>query len=391
MFLGLTVSAEEIIRDKKLLQREKFLNLCRISYLASKIMFLFALSAIQSFSFVILGNFILGVEGMTFTYWFVLFTTSCFSNMIGLNISSGLNSVITIYILIPLILVPQLLLGGAMIKFDDLHYGVTDKVYVPIVGDFMTTRWTYEALAVAQFKDNEFEKHFFDYEKGISDAAFKTSFLIPKLESVLLDCERSIEFEKDENETIAHFEMLRSEIQKMADDAGMEVFMGIQQLNIKDFNLNVAEQTKSFLDQVGLYYLGMSSESGYKKDFEYSRLVDSLGRDGVYQFKQTYYNQALADLVLNRNEVNKMIEINYQLIQKKDPVFMSPDSKFGRSHFYSHVKRIGNFYIDTYWFNLAVVWLGTVFLFLTLWADVLRRMVSYFENIKLVRREKKRK
>ncbi|NOU61043.1 ATP-binding cassette domain-containing protein [Marinifilum sp. JC070] len=391
MFLGLTVSAEEIIRDKKILQREKFLNLCRISYLTSKIMFLFVLSAIQSISFVLLGNYILGIEGMTFAYWFVLFTTACFSNLVGLNISAGLNSVITIYILIPLILVPQLLLGGAMIKFDDLHYGVTDKVYVPIVGDMMTTRWTYEALAVTQFKDNEFEKHFFDHEKGISDASFNSSFLIPKLESILLDCERSVEFEKDTVETEAHFKMLRDEITQLADGAGLAVFPEVTQLNLREFNLNVAEQTKSFLDQVELYYLGMSSESGYKKDFEYSRLVDSLGRDGVYEFKQQYYNQALADLVLNRNEVNKMIQVDYQLIQKKDPIFMSPDSKFGRSHFYSHVKRIGNFYIDTYWFNLAVVWLGTVLLFFTLWADVLRRMMNYFESIKLVRREKKRK
>ncbi|WP_421920520.1 ATP-binding cassette domain-containing protein [Marinifilum sp.] len=391
MFLGLTVSAEEIIRDKKILQREKFLNLCRSSYLASKIMFLFVLSAIQSISFVLLGNYILEIEGMTFSYWFVLFTTACFSNMVGLNISAGLNSVITIYILIPLILVPQLLLGGAMIKFDDLHYGVTDKVYVPLVGNLMTTRWTYEALAVSQFKDNEFEKHFFNYEKGISDASFNNSFLIPKLESILLDCERSVEFEKDKIETKAKFKMLRNEIKRLADGAGLAVFPEVNQLNLTNFNLNVVERTKSFLDQVELHYLGMSSESRYKKDFEYSGLVDSLGRDGVYEFKQKYYNQALADLVLNRNEVSKMIEVDYRLIQKKDPVFMSPNSKFGRSHFYSHVKRIGNFYIDTYWFNLAVVWLGTLILFVALWADVLRKMMNYFESIRLVRREKKRK
>ena len=391
MFLGLTVSAEEIIRDKRILQREKFLNLCRISYLSSKIIFLFVLSAIQTISFVLVSNWILDVEGMTFSYWLVLFSTSCFSNLIGLNISAGLNSVITIYILIPLILVPQLLLGGAMIKFDDLHSGITDKIYVPIVGDMMTTRWAYEALAVTQFKDNEFEKHFFENEKGISDASFKSSFLIPRIESVLLDCERSIEFEKDSDDTNAQFKMLRNEIEILAEEAGFDVFTEIKELNVYDFNLNVAESTRHFLDKIKLYYVGLGSESGYKKDFEYSRLVDSLGRDGVYDFKQKYYNTGLADLVLNRTEVNKMIEVDYQLVQKKDPVFMYPESQFGRSHFYSPVKRVGNFYIDTFWFNLAVVWLGTVFLFFTLWSDVLRKGMSYAEGIKLVRREKKRK
>ncbi|PKQ65126.1 hypothetical protein BZG02_04680 [Labilibaculum filiforme] len=390
MFLGLTVSAEEIIRDKRILQREKFLNLCRISYLASKIIFLFVLSAIQSISFVIVGNYVLEVEGMTFAYWLVLFSTSCFSNMIGLNISSGLNSVITIYILIPLILVPQLLLGGAMIKFDDLHSGITDKVYVPIVGDLMTTRWAYEALAVTQFKDNAFEKHFFEFEKGISDASFKSSFLIPKIESVLLDCERNIEFEKDSEETEAQFEMLRKEISQLADEVGFTLYSEVKELNVHDFNLNVAEQTRSFLDRVKLSFLGLGSESGYKKDFEYSRLVDSLGRDGVYEFQQKYYNAGLADLVLNKTEINKMIEVDYQLIQKKDPILMYPDSEFGRAHFYAPVKRIASFYIDTFWFNIAVIWLGTCFLFLTLWSDVLRKAMNYIESIKLVRREKNR-
>jgi len=389
MFIGLSVSAEEIIRDKKILQREQFLNLSRNAYLFSKIMFLFLLSAIQTITFVLLGNYVLEIQGMTLSFWLILFSTSCFSNMIGLNISSGLNSVITIYILIPLILVPQLLLGGAMIKFDDLHGGITDKVYVPVIGDLMTTRWAYEAMAVTQFKDNEFEKHFFDYEKGVSDAAFKSSFLIPKIESVLIDCERNIEFDQNHEETQDYFILLQNEISKLSEDAGFEDFPNLEKLNIKDFNLELLEQTRQYLDGIKLHFMGMSSESGYKKDFQYSRLVDSLGRDGVYEFKQNYYNQALADLVLNRTEVNKMVEIDMQLIQKKDPIFMYPDSKVGRAHFYAPVKRLGNYYIDTYWFNLVVIWLGAVLLFLTLWADLLRKLVDFFESLKLVHREKK--
>jgi len=389
MFIGLSVSAEEIIRDKKILQREQFLNLSRNAYLFSKIMFLFLLSSIQTLTFVLLGNYVLEIQGMTLSFWLVLFTTSCFSNMIGLNISSGLNSVITIYILIPLILVPQLLLGGAMIKFDDLHGGITNKVYVPVIGDLMTTRWAYEAMAVTQFKDNEFEKHFFDYEKGVSDAAFKSSFLIPKIESLLIDCERNMEFDQNPEETKGYFELLQKEISEMTEDAGFESFPNLKKLNIKNFNLEILEQTRNYLDGIKLHFMGLSSESGYKKDYQYSRLVDSLGRDGVYEFKQSYYNQALADLVLNRTEVNKMVQLDLQLIQKKDPIYMYPDSKFGRAHFYAPVKRIGNYYIDTYWFNLIIIWLGTSLLFLTLWADLLRKLVDFFESLKLVRREKK--
>src|SRR5690606_33853852 len=53
LFMGLTVSAEEIIRDRKILKRQSFLNLSWNSYLMSKLLILFTLSAIQTLSFVI--------------------------------------------------------------------------------------------------------------------------------------------------------------------------------------------------------------------------------------------------------------------------------------------------------------------------------------------------
>ena len=112
LFMGMSVSAEEIFKDRKIRERERFLNLSRASYINSKIFYLFCLSAFQTLCFVLIGNYVLEIKGMTFFYWVILFSTSCFANMVGLNISSALNSIITIYILIPFILVPQLLLGG---------------------------------------------------------------------------------------------------------------------------------------------------------------------------------------------------------------------------------------------------------------------------------------
>ena len=64
LFLGLTVSAEEIFRDRKILKREKFLNLSRSSYLVSKIFILFSVSAIQAILFVLIANNILGIRSI---------------------------------------------------------------------------------------------------------------------------------------------------------------------------------------------------------------------------------------------------------------------------------------------------------------------------------------
>ena len=63
IFMGLTVSAEEIIKDRKILRREAFLNLSWNSYLISKIGVQFLISAIQAAMFVAVGNSIIGIRG----------------------------------------------------------------------------------------------------------------------------------------------------------------------------------------------------------------------------------------------------------------------------------------------------------------------------------------
>ncbi|MCD6596545.1 MAG: ATP-binding cassette domain-containing protein [Bacteroidales bacterium] len=165
LFMGLMVSAEEIISDRKILERESFLNLSHLSYLNSKVILVFTISAIQTFTFVLVANAVLGIKGLDFSYWIILFSTSCVANMIGLNLSAGLNSVITIYILIPFVLIPQLLLSGVVVDFDRLNKVFRHSVYVPLIGDVMPSRWSYEALAVNQFKNNKYEKMFFAVEK----------------------------------------------------------------------------------------------------------------------------------------------------------------------------------------------------------------------------------
>src|SRR5690606_2045910 len=108
LFIGLTVAAEEIIKDQKILKRESFLNLSKGSYLTSKIAIMFIISAIQMWFFVIIGNWILEIQGMWWQYWLILFSLSCFANILGLNISASFNSVKVIYILIPILIIPQL-------------------------------------------------------------------------------------------------------------------------------------------------------------------------------------------------------------------------------------------------------------------------------------------
>ena len=128
IFMGLTVSAEEIIKDRKILKREAFLNLSWNSYLMSKVFVQFAISAIQAFTFVLVGNGITGIKGMMFEYWLVLFSCWAGANMLGLVISDSFKTVVTIYILIPFLVIPQIILSGVMVKFEKLNPNISSPV-----------------------------------------------------------------------------------------------------------------------------------------------------------------------------------------------------------------------------------------------------------------------
>jgi ABC-type multidrug transport system ATPase subunit len=384
LFIGLTVSAEEIISDKRILERESFLNLSRFSYYTSKVIYLFSLSAVQMGMFVLVGNTVLEIQGLTLNYWLVLFSTACFANMMGLNISAGLNSVVSIYITIPFILVPQILLSGTVVQFDNLHPSITRKVYVPVVGDIMVSRWGYEALAVDQFKKNEFEKHFFDYEQVVSSSSFTSTFLIPRLQNLL---EESVRIYSQDLVTDSKYkrnlDILRNEFIALSKTGNIPPFEFLDFMNVNSFNPEVGEEATGYLFFARMTYNTLATNARLKKDSTYTALVDSLGTNEVFNLRMSNYNKNLADWVLNNHEVNKYLETDERIIQKFEPIFKIPEHSWGRAHFYAPFKRFNGELVDTIWFNLAVIWLASLMLFVTLQVNLLGKIISYFENTKL--------
>lgn len=386
LFLGLIVSAEEIFKDRRLLQRESFLNLSRFSYLNSKIVVLFAISAIQTLSFVLIGNYILEIKGLTFSYWMILFSTACYANMVGLNISSGLNSVVAIYVLIPLILVPQLLFSGVIVNFDKLHQTISSERYVPRIGDLMTSRWSYEALAVNQFKNNAYEEYFFELDRQVSTASFNSNLLIPKLKDLNETCRYHLE--RNEQEELHHAsQLLFAELMKLAETKISHYpFLAFVMGGELEYGAGAYDKVSEILQREGEENKRLYADGKRKKDQLFEQLIEKYGsKEAFLKFKDTYQNEALEEVVLNKRELQQMVVTGHGIIQKKHPIFNRPVSNFGRSHLYAANKRVLGMYISTPLFNMIVVWLGVAFFYVTLYFDILRKIIRYFETFKLRR------
>lgn len=380
MFIGLTVSAEEIFRDRKVLEREKFLNLSWLSYLVSKLNYLFILSAVQTLSFLVVANLILEVHGMLLMHWLILFSTACCGNLIGLNISAGMKSAVSIYILIPLILVPQLLLGGAMIQFDDLHKSISKKEYVPLLGDVMPIRWSYEAMCVDQFKNNKYEKPFFEYDMGSSQNDWYASFLIPTLEVKVDEC-LYVERNPIYSENVStNLDKLSYHIPELAEMSGIEVGDWFNNLNYNGFDTLALQQADKYLDSTKRHFRKLSKKFTAQRDSVYETIVAEIGVDGLVKVKEDNYNEQLATIMLNRMSVSKIYESEDKLIQKSDPVLMMPTGKNGRSHFYAPYKQLGTLRIATPFFNMIVIWLVSGLLFTMLYYNLLSKLIEAFDK-----------
>lgn len=375
LFIGLTVSAEEIIKDRKILKREKFLNLSKFSYLNSKIFVLFIISAIQTLSFVIIGNAILEIKGMSFNYWLILFSTSAFANLLGLNISAALKSVVTIYITIPFILVPQLLFSGVIVDFTKLHRSFTSYNHVPAIGDLMTSRWAYEALTVSQYKYNRYEKHFFDNDKKKSIFTYRISYLIPKLKELLNQIKDQPDADHKNN-----YALLKDGFSKLyTNRAEKETFYK----SIQNNNLNTADINAGlkFLREETKLYNGALRKLRKENDRIFRDLTQKYGsKKAIYKLKADYHNKQLEELLQNKDEMSAYKIDNTQIIQLTDPIFKDPTARNGRAHFYAPNKQLGNWKIDTPVFNVLFIWFTVLLLYIALMYNALGRLIALFNN-----------
>lgn len=384
LFIGLTVSAEEIIRDRKIRKRESFLNLSKGSYLWSKILIMFALSAIQTLTFVIVGNSVLGIKGMYTDYWMVLFTTSCFANILGLNISSAFNSAVTIYILIPFLIIPQLLLAGVVVKFDKLNPTLASQGSVPMSGEVMASRWAFEALAVNQFKENAYERNFYKYDKSISVAQFKKDYWLQKMDSKLLKIETELKEGKTLSDVKSDIELIYNEISKETKANKKIPCDVLKQINEKNYNPAVASAIKAYLGNIKNYYISMQN-TAYKKldELKLSMQKNAGEKEKFQELAANYDNENLNNLVKNAGELNRCIEKDGKLIQQIDPVYQDPKgSKIGRAHFFAPRKNFFGTYFSTYWFNICVIWMMSVSLIITLYFEIFKKVLDGLGKIK---------
>ncbi len=389
LFLGLTISAEEIFHDRKILKREQFLNLSRSSYLLAKITLLIAISALQAFLFIAVANPILEIKGLFFNYWLTLFTTAFCANMFGLIISSSFNSVITIYIVIPLLIIPMMVLSGAMFSFDKLNRNITRVDKVPLIAEIIPTRWTYEALMVSQFKDNRYstleynanKETFYSIQKKISQADFNNVYRFPELIKVLQSVVQDYKNPKaDRSETLNNLKLIKNETGRISALNNFPAFRYFESLEPDKFTPVIADSLSSYITRAGAYFTNISNSASDLKDHFYN-----LNEEKLRRLEKRYYNYKLEEIVTKYYEPDKILRYNNSFVQNTHPVYLDPDKNgfLGfRTHFFAPSKNIFGTRVDTFVFNISIIFTGIIILYFILYYDLIAGLVKFILSYK---------
>ncbi|MEK7952836.1 ATP-binding cassette domain-containing protein [Luteolibacter soli] len=192
MFLGLTNSATEILRDRPVLRRERNSRANPLLYVAAKFCALGLVAAAQCFVYTLIGHFLLEIRGTVPSQWMWMTLTACTGTGLALLVSSIVKTERAALTAVPLLLVPQMLLAGALVPFREMNRGLfensgieRERGGVPVPSDFMPLRHAYEAMVVTQAIRNPYELERIRIQRRIDGIKEMPSPLEPGVEERL--------------------------------------------------------------------------------------------------------------------------------------------------------------------------------------------------------------
>ena len=355
-FIGMSGSAEEIIKDRALLKRERFLQLSYGSYIWSKIVFVASVSLVQTLLFIVIGNNIMGLHGQFSTWWFILFMTALLSNLTGLLLSQILSSVVAIYISIPILLIPQILLCGLVVSFSDLTPKSTTG-NVPLIGDLIPSRWSYEALAVTSFANNDYEKPFFQLDKEKYETQFYNMVFLYELQSQLETMNDEKKRGKEVNPD--HLNVIQTNLPVLTEYAGLEEYQG-------DYSY---DSLREYMKNAEKILSKKSNRATLDKEAVVDQFVRGNGKEALLELKKNHHNLKLEDFVVGADQGRMLDIVDGHIVPRVGPIFLTPHNQMGRAPFYSSEKIVAGIHVKTLWFNMGIIFLMCIVATILLMAD----------------------
>ncbi len=159
-------------------------------------------------------------------------------------------------------------------------------------------------------------------------------------------------------------------------------FPALTRLTPESVNADVIKQTRDFMKVLNKIYMRIYNNANDNKDNLIRELQKTASdKDNFLELKRMYHNEKLTEFVENNNELDKIIEYKGKLYQKMDPIYLDPESRFIKAHFYAPRKMVFGNYYSTFAVNAIIIWCFTLMLYLILYFRLLKRFLDLLEQL----------
>jgi hypothetical protein len=225
-------------------------------------------------------------------------------------------------------------------------------------------------LAVSSFTDNEYERQFFETDKGKYETQYYNIGLLDELQSQL-------ETMKDEQRQgkkakVDHMEVIRTNLPQLTAFCGLKPYQGDDSYE----SLNIyLKQAEDILAKRG-------NQFTLKGDALVSDYIRHNGKDAFLQLKRDNYNTKLEDCVIGADQRRMLDVVDNYVVPRMYSIYLTPQSQIGRAPFYSSEKILGTWHIKTLWFNMGVLLLMCIVMVILLTKNIIINIINN-SNFKL--------
>ena len=136
----------------------------------------------------------------------------------------------------------------------------------------------------------------------------------------------------------------------------------------------LAEAIKDYILEARARFNNIANSAAIKKD-----IFINANREALDILFDENHNQSLNEIVKKVYEKNKILLYKNSFVQNIDPIYLDPEIRnfFSfRTHFLAPRKHIFGLMIDTFVFNIIVVWVMTLVLYLLLYYELVAAIVK---------------
>jgi hypothetical protein len=219
----------------------------------------------------------------------------------------------------------------------------------------------------------------YEIEKEESQSDYKKVYWLPELFERLERIKNEVQNARTVSMSANDLLVVANEITKeSSNNSQVAPFENTAELMPGKFTVQTAERAEDYLKALDRYYGERFQRISKQKENYFNYYLDR-DPDAYNELRDRYHNEGVSDIVRKVYEKNKILEFKHQLVQHYDPIYQDPfvgDRLTLRTHFYSPVKPFLGKTYDTYWYNMIVIWLLTILLYLALYYEWLKKLID---------------